>query len=74
MTVLIVKIATSILVGFFAGPAAVYVFNHMPAGWLTEYGEDPQKDPAHKNTAYPLRISGDHISIQKERNSKSRSF
>ncbi len=45
MTVLIIKIAASILVGFFAGPAAVYVFNHMPAGWLTEYGEDPQKDP-----------------------------
>ena len=45
MTVLIIKIAASILVGFFAGPAAVYVFNHMPAGWLTEYGENPQKDP-----------------------------
>ena len=45
MTVLIIKIAASILIGFFAGPAAVYVFNHMPAGWLTEYGEDPQKDP-----------------------------
>ena len=45
MTVLIIKIATSVIVGFFAGPAAVYVFNHMPAGWLTEYGENPQKDP-----------------------------
>ena len=45
MTVLIIKIAASILIGFFAGPAAVYVFNHMPAGWLTEYGEDPGKNP-----------------------------
>lgn len=45
MTILIIKIATSIILGFFAGPAAVYVFNHMPAGWLTEYGEDPGKDP-----------------------------
>ena len=49
MTVLIVKIAASILVGFFAGPAAVYVFNHIPAKWLCEYGEDPAenqiKDP-----------------------------
>lgn len=45
MTILIIKIAASILIGFFAGPAAVYVFNHMPAGWLTEYGEDPSKDP-----------------------------
>lgn len=45
MAVLIIKIATSIILGFFAGPVAVYVFNHMPAGWLTEYGEDPGKDP-----------------------------
>ena len=45
MTILIIKIATSILLGFFAGPAAVYVFNHMPAGWLCEYGEDPAKNP-----------------------------
>ena len=45
MTILIIKIAASILLGFFAGPAAVYVFNHMPAGWLCEYGTDPQKDP-----------------------------
>ena len=45
MTVLIIKIAASILIGFFAGPAAVYVFNHMPAGWLCEYGEDPAEDP-----------------------------
>lgn len=45
MTILIIKIATSILLGFFAGPAAVYVFNHIPAGWLCEYGEDPSRDP-----------------------------
>ena len=45
MTVLIIKIAASIIMGFFAGPAAVYVFNHMPAGWLCEYGEDPYKNP-----------------------------
>jgi prepilin signal peptidase PulO-like enzyme (type II secretory pathway) len=45
MTVLIIKIAASILIGFFAGPAAVFVFNHMPASWLCEYGEDPAEDP-----------------------------
>lgn len=45
MAVLIVKIAASIIVGFFAGPAVVYVFNHMPARWLCEYGEDPSGDP-----------------------------
>ena len=45
MAVLIIKIAASIIIGFFAGPAVVYVFNHMPASWLCEYGEDPAKDP-----------------------------
>lgn len=45
MTVLIIKIVASLIMGFFAGPAAVYVFNHMPAAWLCEYGEDPAKDP-----------------------------
>ncbi|MCF0144027.1 MAG: prepilin peptidase [Firmicutes bacterium] len=53
VTVLIIKIAASILVGFFAGPAAVYVFNHMPDKWLCDYGQtvpvpvrrqDPQTD------------------------------
>ena len=44
MEILIIKIAASILIGFFAGPAAVYVFNHMPASWLCEYGEAPE-DP-----------------------------
>lgn len=45
MTVLVIKIAASIIIGFFAGPAAVYVFNHMPAAWLCEYGEDPVNNP-----------------------------
>mgnify|MGYP003589018438 CR=1 FL=1 len=40
MTILIIKIGACILIGFFAGPAAVYVFNHMPERWLHEYGED----------------------------------
>ncbi|MCQ2545765.1 MAG: A24 family peptidase [Clostridia bacterium] len=42
MTIVIIKIATSILIGFFAGPAAVWVFNHMPAKWLCDYGESPE--------------------------------
>ena len=42
---MIIKIAVSIIVGFFAGPAAVYVFNHMPAAWLCEYDEDPAENP-----------------------------
>lgn len=42
MTIVIIKIAASILIGFFAGPAAVWVFNHMPAKWLCDYGESPE--------------------------------
>lgn len=45
MTIMIVKIAASILLGFFAGPAIVYVFNHIPASWLCEYGELPADNP-----------------------------
>lgn len=40
--ILMIKIASSIIAGFFAGPAAVYVFNHMPERWLCEYGETPK--------------------------------
>lgn len=43
MIIVIIKIAASILIGFFAGPAAVWVFNHMPAKWLCDYGESPEE-------------------------------
>ncbi|MCQ2547170.1 MAG: A24 family peptidase [Clostridia bacterium] len=41
MTEIIIKIALSIVAGFLAGPAAVYVFNHVPGQWLCDYGENP---------------------------------
>ena len=41
---IIIKIACSILVGFFAGPAAVFVFNRLPAKWLCDYGETPSQE------------------------------
>lgn len=41
MTEIIIKIALSIVAGFLAGPAAVYVFNHVPGKWLCDYGENP---------------------------------
>lgn len=43
-TTTIIKIGVSILVGFFAGPAAVYVFNKLPASWLCDYGEQPSQE------------------------------
>lgn len=45
MEILIIKIAASILIGFLAGPAAVMVFNRMPAKWLCEYDEEPYENP-----------------------------
>lgn len=43
MIILIIKIAMSIIINFFAGPAAVWVFNHMPAKWLCDYDESPEE-------------------------------
>lgn len=40
----IIKIACSILIGFFAGPAIVYFFNKLPAKWLCDYGEVPPQE------------------------------
>ena len=40
----IIKIASSILIGFFAGPAIVYFFNRLPAKWLCDYGETPSAE------------------------------
>lgn len=34
----------SIIIGFFLGNFVVYLFNHMPAKWLTEYDEEPKEE------------------------------
>ena len=34
----------SIVIGFILGNIIVYFFNHMPAKWLTEYGEEPKEE------------------------------
>lgn len=49
MTILYVKTIAAIAFGFFAGLAAVYIFNRMPARWLCDYGETPppeMEDPS----------------------------
>ena len=49
MTILYVKTIAAVAAGFFAGLAAVYIFNRMPAKWLCEYGQTPPpvlSDPA----------------------------
>ena len=42
--IIIIKIACSILIGFFAGLAIVYLFNKMPAKWLCDYGQEPSQE------------------------------
>ena len=39
--ILIIKCLAAILAGIFEGNGAVYIFNHIPAEWLCEYGEKP---------------------------------
>lgn len=49
------KICAAIAAGIFAGHAAVYIFNKVPAAWLCDYGQEPDeklKDP------YCQRIKG----------------
>ena len=34
----------AILIGIVLGSSAVYIFNRIPAAWLTDYGEEPSKE------------------------------
>ncbi|MDO4869900.1 MAG: A24 family peptidase [Bacillota bacterium] len=40
----IIKAACAMFIGFFAGPAMVYIFNRVPAKWLCDYGETPPQE------------------------------
>lgn len=42
--IIVIKVACSIFIGFFAGPAIVYFFNRIPAKWLCDYGETPPQE------------------------------
>lgn len=46
MTLIIIKVIASILIGTLAGFSAVYIFNKMPASWLCDYGEKPLEELA----------------------------
>lgn len=49
----IIKCLAAILVGIFAGNGAVYLFNHMPAQWFCDYGQQPTAD---MNAPYVQRV------------------
>lgn len=38
---IIIKALAGVLAGILMGNGAVYLFNHMPAKWFTDYGEKP---------------------------------
>ena len=55
MIILLAKICGAVVVGIFAGHAAVYIFNKIPAQWLCDYGQKP--DEALENP-YQQRVKG----------------
>ena len=55
MTIILIKIAASIILGTFAGFGAVYIFNKMPAGWLCDYDETPSEE---LRNPYIQRVKG----------------
>ena len=55
----IIKYLIIVLVGILLGNGAVYLFNHMPAEWFCDYGEEPSeelKDPyTQRVKSYPWK-------------------
>jgi len=41
---IIIGLVLSILAGIFAGFSTIYVFNRIPAKWLCDYGQEPDKE------------------------------
>ncbi len=59
----------AIISGTLLGNSAVYVFNHLPGRWLTDYGEEPSDELLHpttqrvKSVPYKYLFSGLFIAI-----------
>jgi hypothetical protein len=41
---ILITCAVAIVLGVILGSGAVYVFNRIPAAWLTDYGEEPSDE------------------------------
>ena len=41
---ILITCAVAIILGVILGSSAVYVFNRIPAAWLTDYGEEPSEE------------------------------
>ncbi|MDO4545467.1 MAG: A24 family peptidase [Bacillota bacterium] len=55
MTIIIIKIVASIVLGVLAGFSIIYIFNKMPAKWLCDYD---QKPPRELTDPYIQRVKG----------------
>lgn len=42
--IITIKCLAAVLAGVFAGNGAVYAFNHFPAQWLCDYGQEPSEE------------------------------
>jgi len=43
IVLVMIKVAAAVITGFFAGHAAVFIFNRIPAKWLCDYGQEPDE-------------------------------
>lgn len=67
--IIVVKLIAALITGVLAGHSVVYMFNRMPAEWLTDYGEEPSEELKDRSVqrikGYPwkLVLSGMFICI-----------
>ena len=47
---ILITCVLAIVAGVLLGNSAVYVFNHLPGRWLTDYGEEPTEELLHPTT------------------------
>ena len=47
---ILITCVLAIVFGVLLGNSAVYVFNHLPGRWLTDYGEEPTEELLHPTT------------------------
>ncbi|MBQ1391183.1 MAG: prepilin peptidase [Firmicutes bacterium] len=46
----VIKCLAAVVIGIIEGNGAVYLFNRLPAAWLTEYGEEPAPELKDRDT------------------------
>ncbi|MCL1808925.1 MAG: A24 family peptidase [Clostridiales bacterium] len=57
----LISVGLAVVFGVLAGSSAVVVFNRMPAGWLCDYGEEPEGELKQKDVprikSYPWKMA-----------------